>query len=86
MARRRTPTLKQVQRDLADVMDMVHHYLLTPYQAGRAVDMQEVTRLTTSYVQTVQTYMKLAGVVDLEEEVGAIREELRELREGSLRA
>ena len=65
---------------------MVRAYIIEPYKRGESVDPQELSRLTTAYVQTVQTYMKVAEVAELQPQIEEMKEELREIREGSLRA
>lgn len=57
-------------------MDLVRHYIVTPHRNGDEVDPQHLTRLTTSYVQTVQTYLRAVDAHELSERIEALEEKV----------
>lgn len=75
-SRKKPPDLEQVRRDLAEVMDLVRHYIVTPHRAGEDLDAQHLTRLTTSYVQTVQTYLRAVDAHELAERIEALEQQV----------
>ena len=76
--RRKAPTLEQVKRDLADLMEMAHHYAVEPFRQGEPVNPQELTRIMHAYVQAVGAYVKVTEAAELTERIEALERAMNE--------